>query len=733
MKHKVFRIILSVFVVLTAAPAAFANQTPLAGLVTLDHVGTGSLLLKTDKSGKYVRAPLVSSDFDIQITGPIVRATLSQRFRNPSDKWVEGRYAFPLPDEAAVDGLRMRIGERFIEGEVKERQKAREIYEQAKQDGQKAALVEQHRPNLFTNDVANIGPDEVVVVQITWLQTLEPKQGVFEMRLPLVVAPRYNPRPIAHTVDFGPNGWAVTDPVPDRDDITSPIRDPRKLDEGEIHNPVTLKIDLEAGFPLDLIDSRHHAIRIERSGDTSAAIVLDGAAPADRDFVLTWTSAVDSIPHAALFRQTVGDRDYYLAMLTPPAPEDAGETPPREVIFVQDVSGSMSGESIAQAREGLRLALERLRPEDSFNIILFNDQYAVYADTPLPATPENIAAAIETVSRLDAEGGTEMLPALTRALISQSMNSGKLRQVVFLTDGAVGNETQMLKVIANRLGDSRLFTVGIGSAPNSYFMTRSAELGRGSTVYVDDLSRVAEQMEGLFRKLEKPVLTGIDAALPDGSKDLSPNPLPDLYAGDPVIFAFHAPKGTGGEIELAAARGRDSYSWKMPLANAAERDGVAKLWARKRIRGLEGLTHSQVGHEMGIEKLEAELLAIALEHQIVSRLTSLVAVDKTPSRPGDEDLESVEVPLNLPKGWNPSVFLDAPMPQPQPAMRKAQLSGGQLAMLATRPAAMAEAAAAPPRGSLNWKPQVAAGLLLLLLALAGWWWTRRRAGSGLVT
>ncbi|WP_417516630.1 marine proteobacterial sortase target protein [Minwuia sp.] len=726
MRRQIFRIAMQVLVVMTIAPAAFANSGSNGRLVTLDDVGTGNLLLKTDKPGKYVQAPLVSSTFDIDISGPIARATLSQRFLNPSDQWVEGRYAFPLPDEAAVDGLKMRIGDRFIEGLIKERQKAREIYEQAKNDGKKAALIEQHRPNLFTNDVANIGPGEVIVVQITWLQTLQPQDGAYEMRLPLVVAPRYNPRPVVQTVDFGPNGWAVNDPVPDREDIESPLVDPRTQAPGEIHNPVAINIDLAAGFPLDLVDSRHHDVTVTRPDDTSAAISLSGPAPADRDFVLRWTSAIGAMPHAALFRQTVGDRDYYLAMLTPPEPENVQSTGPRQVIFVQDVSGSMSGESIRQAREGLALALNRLTPADSFNIILFNDQYWTFADRPIPASAANIRRALSRIEGLEADGGTEMLPALKAALIDTWNQDGQLRQIVFLTDGAVGNEAQMLTEIGQSLGRSRLFTVGIGSAPNSYFMTRAAELGRGSTVYIDDLARVAVQMDGLFQKLENPVLTDVTAGLPGGSADVSPDPLPDLYAGDPVIFAFHAPAGTTGEIELSANRQGGAYSWRMDLAKAAGRDGVAKLWARKRIRSLEGLHNSQIGWEMGQDKLDAQILELALTHELVSRLTSLVAVEAEPSRPVGADTVSTDVALNLPKGWNPDVFMDPVAPAPAPMMKRAALSADVAAALKTS-APAAEAAPAPPQGALNWMSQLIAGFLLMLGALVGWLATRSRS------
>ena len=704
----------AMLLMLWAAPGAEAAE---AGLVGLADIRSGSLLLRTDEPGRYVRAPLVSSDYDIDISGPVVRATVTQRFRNPSEGWVEGRYAFPLPDEAAVDALKMRIGDRFIEGEIREREQARRDYEQAREEGRKAALVEQQRPNLFTNDVANIGPGEVVVIEIAWLQTLAPADGAFELRPPLVVAPRYNPKPVVHAVDFGPDGWAVSDPVPDRDAIESPIADPRKEPEGAIRNPVTIGIDLEAGFPLGEVLSRHHGVALTRQDADSARIELDGAVPADRDFVLSWTPDVGASPHAALFRERVGDRDYFLAMLTPPAPEAVTDRPPRDIVFVQDVSGSMDGESIRQARAGLELALRRLSPADRFNIVFFNDRMWRYSPVMVPATPGNIEKTAQAVRAMQADGGTEMLPALEAALADpRPGDDTRLRQVIFLTDGAVGNEVQMLESISGGLGRSRLFTVGIGSAPNGYFMSRAAELGRGSTVNVDDLSQVAEQMARLFARIENPVLTDLDADLPPGAKGLSPEPLPDLYAGDPVVFAFHTPSSETGTVTLSAGRRGGEVEWRMDLAEATARPGITKLWARKHIRKLEAFAASAIGREDGGKALETEILRTALDHHLVSRMTSLVAIDVTPARPGGEALHSAEVPLNLPAGWNPAQFLDPPAPS-GPQLRKAALPDAELARLSTA-AAPASAGPAVPQGALNWRGKVLAGLLLLFGAAA---------------
>ena len=563
-----------IFIVLILFPiAALAESVP--RLVSLDDANSGALMLKTDEPGRYIEAPLVATDIKVDITGPLARTTITQRFRNLSDAWVEGVYVFPLPENAAVDTLRMRIGDRFIEGRIKEKQAAREEYEQARENGQRASLVEQLRPNMFTNSVANIGPGETVVAQIEYQEALVAKDGEFGLRIPLVVAPRYNPQPVVQQAQFGTNGWSVTAPEP-------PIA---PLDEEALTNPVTLSISLLAGFDIAEIKSAYHDIAITDVEDLKR-ITLTGPAPADRDFALTWRAQPGEAPQAALFAETVEGDDHLLLMVTPPAVSSAQPTPPRDVIFIQDVSGSMSGESIRQARAGLAQGLARLRPQDRFNLVIFNDEFRIYSDVMVQASPAEIQSVLRAVEGLDAGGGTEMAPALNWALSNSADTEGRLRQIIFLTDGAVGNDEEMLALIRAKLGRARLFTVGIGSAPNSYFMTRAAEIGRGAHVYVGDVAEVSEKMGALFSKIENPVMTDLRLDLPEGAvAEVYPNPLPDLYAGEPLVLALKA--GAQGEAILHGVR--DGAPWEMtvPLEQAARRTGVAKLWARAKIKGLE--------------------------------------------------------------------------------------------------------------------------------------------------
>ncbi|AGS22796.1 marine proteobacterial sortase target protein [Rhizobium etli] len=623
----------------------------LAALVRPNDVNSGSLLFPSKEPGFYVEAPRLKTDVAIDVSGPIARVKVTQRFQNPSQGWVEGTYVFPLPDNSAVDALKMQIGDRFIEGQIKPRQEAREIYEQAKAEGKKTALLEQQRPNIFTNQVANIGPGEEIVVQIEYQQTVHQSGGEFSLRFPMVVAPRYNPAPIVQTVDFNNGaGFAIPrDPVQNREKIEAPVLDPR---ENARINPVSLTVNLKAGFPLGEVKSSFHDVDIGQDGDQAKTISLKGdAVPADKDFELTWKAAPGKAPSAGLFREAIDGKTYLLAFVTPPTAPDAAAPSKREVVFVIDNSGSMSGQSIEQARQSLALAISRLNPNDRFNVIRFDDTMTDYFKGLVAATPDNREKAVAYVRSLTADGGTEMLPALEDALRSQGpVASGALRQVVFLTDGAIGNEQQLFQEITANRGDARVFTVGIGSAPNTYFMTKAAEVGRGTFTQIGSTDQVASRMSELFAKLQNPAMTDIAASF-EGieAEDITPNPMPDLYSGEPVVLTAELPQDkAAGRLQIVGKTGDQPWRVEMDIANAAVGSGISKLWARRKIDDLEARAYER----QDPAALDKDIEAVALAHHLVSRVTSLVAVDVTPSRPANEPLGSAKLPLNLPEGWD---------------------------------------------------------------------------------
>ena len=518
-------------------------------------------------------------------------------------------------------------------------------YERAKREGRRTGLVEQERANIFTTSVANIAPGASVAVEIEYQQTLRWDDGRYRLRVPLVVGPRYIPgAPVATPPDAA--GWSPnTDVVPDASRITPPVVHPSR---GPI-NPVTLRVTLAPGAPLSRLDSTYHAIHATPEPDGTYRIELGaGLVPADRDFELVWEPAAGTIPAAAVFTEGRDDGVYGLLVVTPPSPAaDAARRQPREVVFVIDNSGSMAGASLEQAKAALQLALARLGPADTFNVIRFNHTMDAVFETPRPATREHVALAARWVERLRATGGTEMRPPLMRAL-EGGEGDGRLRQVIFLTDGGVGNEAELFEIIHKLLGDRRLFTVGIGSAPNSHFMRGAARYGRGTFTYIGAVSEVQEKMTALFRKLEAPALTDLRLELPGiAAAEVLPDPVPDLYIGEPVVVAFRAATLPAHAV-LRGRFGATTWEREVSLQRAPEHAGLATHWARAKIGALLD------GRRGGADEdgVRQAVIQEALAHHLVSPYTSLVAVDVTPVRPEDAALQSHAMPTNLPHGWD---------------------------------------------------------------------------------
>ena len=706
----------------------WSAEGPPATLVRPGEARSGSLLLKTDDG--YADAIRLGIDVDLTVSGPTIRARVTQIFRNPTSTWMEATYVYPLPAGGAVDTLKMVVGDRVIVGDIKERQQARIIYEQARASGQKAALTEQERPNIFTNSVANIGPGETVLVQIEYQEPVSQTGNEFSLRVPMVVGPRYNPQPIVQSVDLRPDGrgWGAshTDPVPDRDRISPTVLDPA---ESAPVNPTSITVHLQAGFPIGDVKSHHHAIKVESPDAATRVIRLaDGVVPADRDFELTWTPAAEKAPSVGLFREHVGDADYLLAFVTPPAIAPADQKPmPRDVIFVIDNSGSMGGPSIEQAKASLIYALGRLRAGDRFNVIRFDDTMDVLFPASVLADADHIDRATAFVTALQANGGTEMVPAMRAALTDTTDDTtDHVRQVVFLTDGAIGNEQQLFETITAMRGRSRVFMIGIGSAPNTYLMTRAAELGRGAFTHIGSVDQVEERMRGLFNKLENPAVTGLSAKFSEATADTTPAVIPDLYRGEPLVLAAKLDRLVGS-VEIKGRIGDRPWMVTLPLANAAEGKGLSKLWARRKISDTE---IARTLRQMSPEDADKAILALALEHQLVTRLTSLVAVDRTPNRPAGEPLRLTELPINLPAGWDFAKLFGERQQRPVPRNERRADAGdakARLAVLKRSSAVMSSSATVQlPKTATDAELKMIAGAILLAFSLVLLAWNGRR-------
>lgn len=667
-----FRCLPALLLMLMSALVLSVGQARADGDADPGGVEAGHLLLRGDSAAQYEPAFMQRSNVHFAVSGMVARVTVEQSFRNNTSGFMEGVYAFPLPEEAGVRYMEMVIGDRRIVGKIREREEARQVYQTAKKAGKKASLVEQQRPNLFTSRVANIAPGEEVTVHLEYVQAVAFDGGTFALRFPTTITPRYMPGTPAVATDEEQDkvliadpdhGWArATDAVVDAPAI-SPLLHPTNGSDNAPLNPVEITVELDAGMPLASVESPYHEIALSRRAGVYSIGLVGGVSEMDRDFVLSWQPVTGSAPKAALFAEDVDGQHYGLLMVVPPAATDASAAGSREIIFVVDTSGSMGGVSIEQAKASVSNALARLQSSDFFNIIAFDSSHRALYRNPVPATRHHLQQASEFVRLLNASGGTEMLPALRSALARPGDadlpgTRASLRQVVFITDGAIGNEAALFEEIVATLGDTRLFTVGIGSAPNSWFMRKAAEFGRGTHTYISDLNEVGTRMDALFEQLSRPAMIDVSVQWPVGV-EAWPQRVPDLYYGQPLslVVKFGEQPPAGEIVVTGNIQGR---AWRQPvrlgspasLPEGFRHDGVASLWARRKIGGLLG----QRTRGMEEASVRAQVVPLALEHQLLSPYTSFVAVEEVVSRPPGARDGSAAVPNTRPRGQSGQTF-----------------------------------------------------------------------------
>lgn len=600
-----------------------------------DPAAGGALMLRAKGIATTMPAVRLGTDMDVTVSGQVLRVRVTQAFRNTSDKWMEATYLYPLPDDGAVDTMKMVVGQRVIIGKIKRRIEAREIYEAAKAEGRKAGIAESDRPNLFRNSVANIAPGETVLISIEYQAPVRQLGGEFVLRLPLVVGPRYVPQ---HTL-------MSSAAVADATRVTAPLATPAP---GVSLNPISITVHLAPGFAPANIISPYHRISVLDVGPTERTITLAaGEEPADRDFELRWRSA-SADPTIGLFCQTLDGQQYIMATITPQTTIETVKSAPREMIFVIDNSGSMGGKSMAAAKQSLLHALGTLRPEDTFNVIRFDDTMTRLFDHATLASPDQIALAQRFTDGLDAAGGTEMLPALKSALVDDHPGDKGVRQVIFLTDGDLSNEKEMMAQIAANGGRSRVFMVGIGSAPNNFLMHRMAEAGRGTYTNIGEGAEVMAKMTALLDRLTSPAVREVSVRVEGVPLELTPQRLPDLYAGEPLVLL-----GKGAEVKgtlvVTGMIGDKPWSQTVALDQAKDSPAVARLWANRRIADVEAQRWSG---QIESDAADEAIAQLGLSYNLVTTQTSLVAVDETPARPQGTKLTQEELPLLLPKGWD---------------------------------------------------------------------------------
>ncbi|MDJ0611301.1 MAG: marine proteobacterial sortase target protein [Kiloniellales bacterium] len=692
----------ALFTILLVLSVRAAEAAPSAPAASAEAIRAG-LFFKSGRPDAVLEAPTLASEVEIRIHGQVARVTVRQRFHNPSKAWLEGVYVFPLPERSAVDELIMTVGGRRVVGQVMEREAAKQVYLKAAREGRRAGLLASARPNVFVTSVANVGPGETVTIEIGYQDRIGFERGRMSYRFPMVVAPRFTPpgpemvralptpligqpkaRDIAlqrETAAGGAQGVLGAD-------LFGPVRHP---DLGSA-NPLELRVSIDAGRPLADLESPSHPINIEAEGIGRARVTLArGSVPADRDFVLQWRPEVGREPEAALFAEEKNGSSYLLLDLLPPEAMAGASGPSeqrRDLVLVVDRSGSMHGVALDQAKHALALALDSLAPGDRFNILSFASDTRTLFRGSRPASEANLSQARRHITALNANGGTMMRPALVQAL-SEPPLPEYLRQVVFLTDGAVSNEHELFLDIAARLGESRLFTVGLGSAPNGYFMRRAAELGRGSFVTISNRDQVAGRMGSLFRKLEQPQVTDVAVEWPAPlarGVTLYPAVLPDLYADQPISlsarFEGRTLESLSGDLVVTARRGAALWRRTVSLAGLRPARGVAAIWARGRFADIQDGAYRGVDRET----IRREAIPLALEHRLVTSYTSLVAVEAERTRPDDMALRRHEVARNLPAGMSFEKVFGEPeavmplRPVPRTLLRDAAFRGEAVAL-----------------------------------------------------
>jgi Ca-activated chloride channel family protein len=596
--------------------------------------------LRTMAEGRVVPLPLKHTDVKAQLTLYIGSVTVTQQYHNPYGSKIEAVYVFPLPDDASIRDFIMQVGDRRIRGIIRERDEARRIYLEARRQGHVASLMTQQRANIFTQAVANIEPGKQIDVQITYFHTLRYQEGTFEFVFPMVVGPRYNPAGFQDGVGAVPAG------APGASGQKTEVQ---YLRTGEIGAAdIALEVNIDAGSEIAEITSPTHALRAERPAPSQAKVTLG---PNDRipnrDFVLRYRLAGGKI-RAALATHKDDSGGYFTLMIHPP--DKLAEVPrsPREMIFVVDCSGSMSGRPVEVAKRALAKCLKRLEPDDSFQILRFSDRVSSMGPAPVAATPENVQRGLRYAESLSTDGGTEM-QEVVRIALDYPVAPGRFRLVSFMTDGFIGNDREVVAFARQHLGSARIFSFGVGDSVNRYLLEALARAGRGvSTILtLDDASeRAADE---LYQRIEHPALT--DLKIDWGAmavSDVHPNPLPDLFVGRPVVLTGRF-KGQGpGKIQLRGRAGDRPFEMSLDvnLDEAGLRHpALAAVWARSKITSL----YDAMFGSNDPQEFMQEIRRLALQHGILSEYTAFVAVDALSRTPGNFGTTVVQ-PVGVPSG-----------------------------------------------------------------------------------
>jgi Ca-activated chloride channel family protein len=578
------------------------------------------------------KLPLKDTQVEIAVAGVIADVRVTQRYHNDGTRPIEAEYVFPGSTRAAVYGLTMTIGERRVVAQIREKQQARAEYQAAKSAGKSAALLEQHRPNVFKMNVANILPGDDIAVELRYTELIVPTDSIYELVFPTVVGPRY---------------------TTDREAGTSPLdrwQQNPYLHEGEAPpGGFHLEATINSGIALKEVGSPSHNVQVRYDSDKQAHIDLprESGNPANRDFILRYRLAGASIESGILLFEGARE-NYFLAMIEPPQRVSAAQIPARDYVFIVDVSGSMHGFPLDVTKELLRNLLTGLRTSDTFNVMLFSGSSLVLADAPLPATEENVRRGVAFIDSQSGSGSTELLPALRRALALPG-GDDRARSIVVATDGYVTVETEAFDVIRENLGQANLFAFGIGAGVNRHLIEGMARVGQGEPFVVTNEGEAAERAEALRRYIEAPVLTKARlSATGFEIYDMEPPGIPDVLAQRPVIVFGKWRGRRTGQLTLRGLAGAGPFERSFDLSKvrpAPDNAALSYLWARGRIARLDD--YQRLANDPDRVK---EITQLGLDYHLLTAYTSFIAVDEIVRNTKPDAAQTVRQPLPLPQG-----------------------------------------------------------------------------------
>ena len=649
----------SVFVSLIVKPTAwlcvalFAGslaQSPHLAAARLEALGAAQAFIDETSTGAIRPLPLLGTHVTITITGSVADVVLAQTFRNDSNDWVNVVYAVPLGDTSVVHGWELSTDGRKIRGVVRERQAAIRGYQKALSEGRQAALLEPIADDLFHINVANIPPNATLMTELKLVQPVSHEGRNYRLQLPTTLTPRYQPLYRAESSYRDPY-LAMSSPINSGLALFAPSVGNQwgVLRAREPRHPLTWSIRLVAGADIKSVVMPLHTTHITQEAERAFLTNVHQPAQMDRDLVLLWSLSDSNEPTASIVAQEVDGEWFGVLDIHEPIQPLAVEHQPRELILVIDVSGSMSGAAIRQAKEAARTALAGLNAADTFNVIAFDHRVFQLFDRPRYAYPSNREVALAFIDELEADGGTEMLPALDLALEQSSHFTGVLAQILFVTDGAVNSSGELLALIENELGASRLSTVAIGAAPNTAFMRRAAAIGGGMFRQVSTMAEVSQVLEELIHTLAQPMLTDIAIDWPPGAEPAGDS-LRDLYVGEPLrIPVRFADFPLGYSVYVHGRYQGIPWYYDLPItgegADSPKTSSLAVLWAGATI---ESLLDRAAFSEAANATLRSDILPLALKYGVASPFTAFLAEELSIARPPSLQAGNFTVAQQLP-------------------------------------------------------------------------------------